>query len=383
MTVPAASAAARGSARAPPSSSSTCSTASPTRRRRSARDLDAVVESTRDAARRRARGRRAGAASPRSSTTRRTSAPPPCSCARSRRCGCCGRGRAGSRSTRGWAAATTSRCSSKAFASAFFGTPLASMLAGRDTLVVCGATHVGLRARDGRRRVQHGLAPIVPRECVGDRWPAAHERTSSTWRRNTATWCRCQRRSARCTRPGSARPRTPDSHSATPITPSRSTPVSIALALEQVEQVLGGDVAGRARRERAAAEAADRRVEQRRARLQPGVGVRVAGVARVVQVQADRDVAVDGPQQPLDLPGTPTPIVSASISSSAARHPSRVVDDHAGVDAALERAAEGRRQVTVARSPRAWAASMISAAAVRGLLDAHVLLRLANVSVTG
>ena len=23
--------------------------------------------------------------------------------------------------------------------------------------------------------LQHNLAPIVPRECVGDRWPAAHD----------------------------------------------------------------------------------------------------------------------------------------------------------------------------------------------------------------
>jgi nicotinamidase-related amidase len=63
----------------------------------------------------------------------------------------------------------------KAFASAFFGTPLASMLTGFDTLVVCGASTSGCVRATVVDAVQHGLAPVVPRECVGDRWPAAHE----------------------------------------------------------------------------------------------------------------------------------------------------------------------------------------------------------------
>ncbi len=63
----------------------------------------------------------------------------------------------------------------KAFASAFFGTPLAALLAGRDTLVVCGASTSGCVRATVVDAVQHGLAPIVPRECVGDRWAAAHE----------------------------------------------------------------------------------------------------------------------------------------------------------------------------------------------------------------
>jgi nicotinamidase-related amidase len=63
----------------------------------------------------------------------------------------------------------------KAFASAFFGTPLSSMLAGFDTLVVCGASTSGCVRATVVDAVQHGLAPVVPRECVGDRWPAAHE----------------------------------------------------------------------------------------------------------------------------------------------------------------------------------------------------------------
>lgn len=63
----------------------------------------------------------------------------------------------------------------KAFASAFFGTPLASILTGCDTLVVCGASTSGCVRATVVDAVQHGLAPIVPRECVGDRWSAAHE----------------------------------------------------------------------------------------------------------------------------------------------------------------------------------------------------------------
>src|SRR5438034_7593681 len=54
-----------------------------------------------------------------------------------------------------------------------------------------------------------------------------------------------------------------------------------ALAVEQVHQVLGRDVPRRLRRVRAAAETADRRVEQRRPRLERGERVRVARVARV------------------------------------------------------------------------------------------------------
>jgi maleamate amidohydrolase len=49
------------------------------------------------------------------------------------------------------------------------------MLVGCDTLVVCGASTSGCVRATVVDAVQHGLAPIVPRECVGDRWPAAHE----------------------------------------------------------------------------------------------------------------------------------------------------------------------------------------------------------------
>jgi nicotinamidase-related amidase len=63
----------------------------------------------------------------------------------------------------------------KAHASAFFGVPLAALLAGRDTLVVCGASTSGCVRATVVDAMQHGLAPIIPRECVGDRSPRAHE----------------------------------------------------------------------------------------------------------------------------------------------------------------------------------------------------------------
>jgi len=65
----------------------------------------------------------------------------------------------------------------KAHASAFFGVPFASMLAGRDTLVVCGASTSGCVRATVVDAMQHGLSPIVPVECVGDRNPRAHEQT--------------------------------------------------------------------------------------------------------------------------------------------------------------------------------------------------------------
>jgi nicotinamidase-related amidase len=67
----------------------------------------------------------------------------------------------------------------KAFASAFFGVPLAAMLSGRDTLIVCGASTSGCVRATVVDAMQHGLSPIVPRECVGDRSSRAHEQALS------------------------------------------------------------------------------------------------------------------------------------------------------------------------------------------------------------
>jgi maleamate amidohydrolase len=65
----------------------------------------------------------------------------------------------------------------KLFASAFFGTPLASLLtaAGINTLIVTGASTSGCVRATVVDALQHGFRPLIPREAVGDRNPAAHE----------------------------------------------------------------------------------------------------------------------------------------------------------------------------------------------------------------
>jgi maleamate amidohydrolase len=65
----------------------------------------------------------------------------------------------------------------KLFASAFYGTTLASFLAaeGCDSLIVTGASTSGCVRATVVDALQHGYRPIVPREAVGDRNPAAHE----------------------------------------------------------------------------------------------------------------------------------------------------------------------------------------------------------------
>jgi maleamate amidohydrolase len=65
----------------------------------------------------------------------------------------------------------------KLFASAFFGTPLSSLLAAArcDTLVVTGASTSGCVRATAVDALQHGYRPIVPRGAVGDRNPSAHE----------------------------------------------------------------------------------------------------------------------------------------------------------------------------------------------------------------
>jgi len=65
----------------------------------------------------------------------------------------------------------------KLFASAFFGTPLSSLLAsaGCDSVVVTGASTSGCVRATAVDAIQHGYRPAVPREAVGDRNADAHE----------------------------------------------------------------------------------------------------------------------------------------------------------------------------------------------------------------
>jgi maleamate amidohydrolase len=65
----------------------------------------------------------------------------------------------------------------KLFASAFFGTPFASLLASHrcDSVIVTGASTSGCVRATVVDVLQYGYRPVVPREAVGDRNAAAHE----------------------------------------------------------------------------------------------------------------------------------------------------------------------------------------------------------------
>ena len=65
----------------------------------------------------------------------------------------------------------------KLFASAFFGTSLATMLAARgcDTLIVTGASTSGCVRATVVDGVQYGMRVLVPREGVADRAPGPHD----------------------------------------------------------------------------------------------------------------------------------------------------------------------------------------------------------------
>jgi maleamate amidohydrolase len=66
---------------------------------------------------------------------------------------------------------------SKQYASAFFGTALASTLTakGIDTLLITGLSTSGCVRASALDALQHGFAPFVIREACGDRHPAPHE----------------------------------------------------------------------------------------------------------------------------------------------------------------------------------------------------------------
>jgi len=65
----------------------------------------------------------------------------------------------------------------KQYASAFFGTTLASTLHGWgvDTVVLCGLSTSGCVRASGVDAVQHGFRPMVVAEACGDRAPGPHD----------------------------------------------------------------------------------------------------------------------------------------------------------------------------------------------------------------
>ena len=66
---------------------------------------------------------------------------------------------------------------SKQYASAFFGTSLASTLTakGVDTLIITGVTTSGCIRATCIDTISHGFIPVVAREAVGDRHEGPHE----------------------------------------------------------------------------------------------------------------------------------------------------------------------------------------------------------------
>ena len=65
----------------------------------------------------------------------------------------------------------------KQYASAFFGTSLASTLSALsvDTLILTGCSTSGCVRATAVDGMQHGLRVVVPKECVGDRHPGPHD----------------------------------------------------------------------------------------------------------------------------------------------------------------------------------------------------------------
>lgn len=65
----------------------------------------------------------------------------------------------------------------KQYASAFFGTTLASTLSANaiDTVIITGVTTSGCVRATAVDAIQHGFIPLVPRESVGDRDEGPHE----------------------------------------------------------------------------------------------------------------------------------------------------------------------------------------------------------------
>jgi nicotinamidase-related amidase len=65
----------------------------------------------------------------------------------------------------------------KQYASAFFGTTLASQLKalGVDTVLIAGVSTSGCVRATAVDACQHGFVPLVVRDAVGDRHPGPHE----------------------------------------------------------------------------------------------------------------------------------------------------------------------------------------------------------------
>ena len=130
--------------------------------------------------------------------------------------------------------------------------------------------------------------------------------------------------------------------------------VAQPLAVEQVDEVLGGQVAGRARRVRAAAGPAGRGVEAADAELERRGDVGQRRAARVVEVHRQPLGADAGRQQRADhaahvgRPGHADRVADAELVDAELQQPLRDAHDGGLADLALVRAAEGGADVAAA-----------------------------------
>ena len=131
-------------------------------------------------------------------------------------------------------------------------------------------------------------------------------------------------------------------------------PVSIAHLVQHRHEVLGGDVAGRPGRDRAAAELAEARLERLDARLQRREHVGEALAAGVVEVGGELDVVAErvagGGEEVADLRrvGHPGGVAEADLLGAGGLQPAGDLEHPLGRDVALVGAAEGDRDHALA-----------------------------------
>ncbi len=165
----------------------------------------------------------------------------------------------------------------------------------------CGRSRAPAHLRGACHAGAHGGAVRHRRRVARHRDPVRLHRRSGCRRRSDAhpsyrvsqPATPANRGPARSIRLGSSVPRCCSTIDATAISSSRSIAGRQAERVEQVDEVLGAHVAGGARRERTAAEAADARIESADAGVEPGGRVGQRETAGVVEMEAELDVVAD------------------------------------------------------------------------------------------
>ena len=207
-----------------------------------------------------------------------------------------------------------------------------------------------LRRRRARERArgragQHGRRVERSRRLSSRRRPGALAQRQSTGPA-TSVWLPSGRPRISCTRRAQAS------------SAGRSMPVCDAHLVQHRDEVLGGDVAGRPGRHRAAAELAEARLEALDAGLQRGEHVGEALPARVVEVRgqldllAQRDRARREELADLARVGHPGGVAEADLLRAGVAQARGDLEHALGRHVALVGAAEGRRDHALAAQPR-------------------------------